>query len=255
LVAPAGALAADGPMLARLLTAHQAGHLETERFGRIGDLWSSVALRVGPGIGAPVTAPPVAVGATTTAPAVDPVADFSTFFTALFAGEPRVYRLNSQPETDLEVNPKAIDMVNLNLAEVVMVTATVLPSSVSPAFSSITFYVRSSLGDTRLTLEAVARLRFQGANVVLVKEDPTIETPDLNTISFVDDTDGAQAEAFIKLLGNGYTVVPADSRIDNVDVVLTLGEQFRKDADLERLNGPATTAAPTSTTAPPVTEG
>ena len=97
-------------------------------------------------------------------------------------------------------------------------------------------------------LEAVSRLVFSGANVVLVKEDTSLETPELNTISFIDPSDGAQAEAFIKTLGPGYTIVPAEYRIDNVDVVLTLGEQWRKDADLERLNV-------ATTVAPPATEG
>ncbi len=230
-----------------MLTAHQDGRPELERFGRIGDLWSTIALRVGPGIGTPITTPPT-VGTAAPAPTADPAADFATFWQALFAGETHVYRLNSTPVTDPTTNPTGVDMVDLYLAEVIHVTATVLPSSVSPAFSSITFYVRSPLGDSRLTLEAVSRLAFNGANVVLVKEDTSVEVPELNTISFIDPSDGAQAEAFLKTLGAGYTVVEPEYRIDNVDVVLTLGEQWRKDADLERLNV-------ATTVAPPATEG
>ena len=247
-VAPAGTVSADAAMLAAMLTAHEQGRPETDRFGRIGDLWSTIALRVGPGIGTPITTTTSTVGAATAAPIEDPAADFATFWQAMFAGESHVYRLNSTPVTDPVTNPAGSDMVDLYLAEVIYITATVLPSSVSPAFSSITFYVRSPLGDSRLTLEAVSRLAFNGANVVLVKEDTSLETPALNTISFVDPSDGAQAEAFVKTLGSGYTVVPAEYRIDNVDVVLTLGEQWRKDADLERLNV-------ATTVAPPATEG
>ena len=247
-VAPAGTVSADAAMLAAMLTAHQDGRPESDRFGRIGDLWSTIALRVGPGIGTPITTPRSTIGATTPAPTDDPAADFATFWQALFAGETHVYRLNSTPVTDPKDNPTGADMVDLNLAEVVHVTATVLPSSVSPAFQSITFYVRSPLGDSRLTLEAVSRLVFSGANVVLVKEDTSLEVPALNTISFIDPSDGAQAEAFVKTLGSGYTIVAAENRIDNVDVVLTLGEQWRKDADLERLNV-------ATTVAPPATEG
>ena len=235
-------------MLAAMLTAQQDGRPESERFGRIGDFWSTIALRVGPGIGTPITTPAATIGTAAPTPTADPAADFATFWQALFAGETHVYRLNSTPVTDPVANPTGIDMVDLNQAEVVHVTATVLPSSVSPAFASITFYVRSPLGDSRLTLEAVSRLVFSGANVVLVKEDTSLEVPALNTISFIDPSDGAQAEAFVKTLGSGYTIVAAENRIDNVDVVLTLGEQWRKDADLERLNV-------ATTVAPPATEG
>ncbi len=247
-VAPAGHVTADAAMLAEMLTAHQAGHPESDRYGRVGDLWSTLALRVGPGIGAPVTVSSAASATPTTVAAVDPFSDFAVFFRTLFAGKVGVYRLNSVPVTDPTANPTGADMVNLIQGEVIMVTATVMPTSVSPLFSSITFYVRSSLGDSRLTLEAVSRLVYQGANVVLVKEDPSVPAPALNTISFIDATDGTQAEAFIKQLGSGYVIAKPDSRIDGVDVVLTLGEQFRKDADLERLNVATTTVTP-------VTEG
>ncbi len=247
LVAPAGASVVDAATMAAILTARQAGKPESERLGRIGDLWSTLALHVASGVGEPITVtttPQVGGGgAAGAASGPDPAADFSTFFRALFAGSVGVYRLSSEPATDPAENPNAADLVKLNLAEVNLVTASVLPSSVSPPFASITFYVRSPLGDPRLTLEAVARLVFQGANVVLVKEDASIPAPELNTISFVDPSDGAQAEVFVKPLGSGYAIVPADTRIDGVDVVLTLGEQFRKDADLERLNV-ATTVAP-----------
>jgi hypothetical protein len=223
-VIPAGEITLDPATLAKALAA-PLGERELERLAAAGDLWSAVVTRIGPGIGAPV------IG--------DPTTSLDGFVTSLYAGKAGAYRLSATQLDSKEENPLGSDMLKLNVAEATLVTATVLPSSVSPPYATVTFYVRSPLGDPRYTLEAVSRLLFKNANVVLVKEDSGLTIPERNTISFLNEATGEQAKLFAESLGS-YEVVPIDKRIDGVDVILTLGSEFLADADLDRTNAPTT---------------
>ena len=135
------------------------------------------------------------------------------------------------------------ERIRLNLAEVNFVMATVLPGAISPSFASITFYVRSPLGDPSLTLDAVAMLIFSGANVVLVKEDSTITVPEASTLQVANEDDLRDARRFTQAFG-AFDEIQPEVRIEGVDAILTLGESFRTlmaDADADA--GTSTTGA------------
>ena len=236
-VVPSGPSSLDAATIAKALAAKSEGS-ELARLPQLGQLWSAIAARIGSGIGL--------------APSDGPMASIDDFVRSVFAGEMGAYRLSAELDTDPADNPAGADILRLNLAEATLVTATVLPSVVSPPYASVTFYVRSPLGDSRYTLEAVARLLFAGCNVVLVKEDPSVVIPETNTISFSDPSKGEEAGKLASLLGS-YEVSHEDLRIDGVDVVLTLGRSFITDSKLAPdSGGVATTAAPTP--APSTTE-
>lgn len=242
-VVAAGATSVDGATMGAVLAARRTADPEIVRFGRIGDLWSSLSLRVGAGLGDAVPFAAPADGA----PAADPVADFPTFWRALFAGPVGVYRLTAEPVPAGDGTVDTTDLLQLNLAEVNLVTATVLPSSVSPPYPSITFYVRSPLGDPAATLTAVGRLLYGGGNVVLVKEDSSIPIPATTTIAYDDPADRAEAEKFAAYLRPDVTTVEPDTRIDGVDVIVTLGESFRAEVNAAPPTVPLPTPAPTPT--------
>jgi hypothetical protein len=223
-VLPAGPSTLGASALAAAL-ATPIGPREIERLPIVGELWSAVAQRIGTGIQA--------------APLASPTTSIEGFLSVLYSGSTGSFRLVAAPVTDPVENPAGLDLLKLDSAVATLAVATVLPSVVSPPYASVTFYVRSPLTDPRLTLEAVSRLLFKGANVVLVKEDDSVTIPPRNTIEYLDETTALEAGRFAEALGP-YDVVPIKQRIDGVDVILTLGSEFLVDADLDRTNAPTT---------------
>ena len=260
-VLPAGKSNLDASSMAAAFVAHRADQPELTRLGRVGDLWAALIARVGSGVGTPIvetTTPPPATdapasstAAASTGAVADPAADFPTFFAALFAGRVGIYRFTAVGLTDPGVDPSGQDTVGLNGAEIIWLTATVLPGSISPINQGIAFYVRSPLNDPGLTLRAVAKLLYAGANVVLVKEDTSIPIPDQNTLAVADPaSDQTEAEQFLHQIEAPYQLVPADFRIDGVDAVLTLGKQWRQIAEAESSAAVAPTTEVPPATAP-----
>jgi hypothetical protein len=178
---------------------------------------------------------------------LDPAADPDGFVDAFLSGPVGAYRLSAEPASGATTES---ERTRVNLAEVNFVMATVLPGAISPSFASITFFVRSPLGDPELTLEAVAMLIFAGANVVLVKEEPNLSIPRNTTLEVVDEADLADAQRFVIPFGT-YDEVEPQVRIDGVDAILTLGESYR--ALIEGAGGASTvttaTTVATATTA------
>lgn len=255
-VFPAGPAELDANDVAALLLAHTDDDTGADLYGRTGSVWSAISSRVGDGLnadGSPVAlaaeggtttevggpAGSTSTAAPATSPPIDPAADPEGFVDAFLSGPIGFYQLNPVPVTGA-----GAERTRLNLAEVNLVMATVLPGAISPSFASITFYVRSPLGDPSLTLDAVAMLIYSGANVVLVKEDPTIPVPETTTVQVVDDSDLADAQRFTRPFGAVEEVEP-EERIDGVDVIITLGESFRT---LIAEASPATTDAAATTT-------
>ena len=275
-VFPAGPIEMGADDIAALLLAHTADDTAADLYERSTTVWSAISARIGDGLAAdgapmpptaapdPSTAPslddpagttstaapvssaaPPSTAPPSTAPPIDPAADPDGFVDAFLSGPVGFYRLNPVP-----VASGGTERIRLNLAEVNFVMATVLPGAISPSFASITFYVRSPLGDPSLTLDAVAMLIFSGANVVLVKEDSTITVPEASTLQVANEDDLRDARRFTQAFG-AFDEIQPEVRIEGVDAILTLGESFRTlmaDADADAGTSTTGAANPTRTT-------
>ena len=267
---PAGTTELDANDLAALLLARTENDAAADLYTRAAMLWATLATQIGDGLAAdgspspsttvlPPTTSVAETGASTvaagdspatSAPAtsapvppssvLDPAADPDGFIDALLSGPVGAYRLSAEPASGATTES---ERTRVNLAEVNFVMATVLPGAISPSFASITFFVRSPLGDPELTLEAVAMLIFAGANVVLVKEEPNFSIPPNTTLEVVDEADLADAQRFVTPFG-AYDEVAPQVRIDGVDAILTLGESYR--ALIEGAGGASTVTTATT---------
>lgn len=202
---------------ADVLAARVSTQPESERLGNVRALWDGIATTVGAG----------KIG-TTPAPVVPefgvqvPV-DMPTFMSAFFAGPLRVWQVSSQrfgPET----NPNDIDVYGYNLGEVIMVLASVAPSAMVPSLPTISLQVDSPYDDPAVTSEAVLRLIYMGANVMLVR---TISDPPLaeTTIRYSDAAERGLAEPLTILLGD-IAWEDATERVAGIDLQVTLGDSF-----------------------------
>ena len=247
-----GPVSLDRAGIGTLLTSASSTQGETDRLPVVDAFWRAAADRIGSGIvkGLDQVATTVA-SAKGSDPANAPAA-FDTFLRSLFAGPLQVHTLASELVTDTASNPDHLDLLRLDAGEIAQVFATIAPSAVSPPNPTISIYVRSSLADPKLTREAVVRLILAGANVVLVTENPESTPPALTEVAYVDPNDRREAESYGKYLGT-FTSKLADLRIDGVDAIVTLGENFRTAATLPIPVSPATTTTidATSTDDPP----
>jgi hypothetical protein len=164
---------------------------------------------------------------------------------ALFNGKTYVYRLSATASTDVSANPQNDDRLLLDTAEVIYVMAKTAPSATSPSQLAVSFWVKSSLGPAA-TKEAVSRLAFAGANVLLVTE-PTATPPAVSTMEYWDPDDKAEAEAKVRQLGEVQTVEPT-LHVKGINVILTLGENFLQEAGVP--SATTTTAGASATTTP-----
>ena len=279
---PAGTTELDANDMAALLLARTENDAAADLYTRASMIWATLATQIGDGLaadGSPVPSTTVLAPTTsaaetgaadtsaaetggsntaagdsaptseppTTSSVLDPAADPDGFVDAFLSGPVGAYRLSAEPAAGATAGS---ERTRVNLAEVNFVMATVLPGAISPSFASITFFVRSPLGDPELTLEAVAMLIFAGANVVLVKEEPNFSIPRNTTLEVVDEADLADAQRFVIPFGT-YDEVEPQVRIDGVDAILTLGESYR--ALIEGAGGASTvttaTTVATATTA------
>ena len=97
-------------------------------------------------------------------------ADMGAFLSALWGGTVTVWQLSATPASATD-NPTGEDLLNVDLAEAVMVMATIAPSAVSAVLQGASVQIDSAFTDWRVTRAAVAVLIYIGANVLLVRQE------------------------------------------------------------------------------------
>jgi len=133
------------------------------------------------------------------------------------------FAANAIPQGDL--NPTNSDMYALDKAEVIMVVASVAPSSVSSLYAAINVQIDSAFTDATITREAVLRLSMLGVNVVLVREvpgEPAVET----VVQYNDDPVRAEVESYSSIFGP-LTPKRVTQQVEGVDARIVLGTNFR----------------------------
>ncbi|HZB41248.1 MAG TPA: hypothetical protein VE487_09805 [Ilumatobacter sp.] len=242
---PSGEVVMPGSVAARAVTAVDP-MIEDWLFepGRAA-IWQAVARRVGAGIG---SAAPVASDSDLPRPV-----DLDSFLDRLFAGPVQYRALSVRPLTDERI----VDELPIELAaafgagakdavvvhdraETLMVMGAVAPSRVGAPLEAPSFRVVMGFTDGELEAagvtssdvlqQAVNRLLFSRVNVVSVADVPGSTVPDHSTFSVVDAStvDGVREE-YEKGFGDDIVVLPAQTRIDGIDIELTLGRDFLRE--------------------------
>jgi hypothetical protein len=191
---------------------------EATRLPNVKIMWDAIATAVGAGkIGTtPVPVIPD-VGAQTPA-------DMPTFMSALFAGPVRVWQVGYQRIPEGEANPEGLDLYGYDYGEIVMVLASVAPSAMVAVLPSLSLQVDSSYPDSETLRQAVFRLLYMGANVLLVR-NTTEPPPAVTTIYYSDEMDRGIAEPLTILLDE-VQWERATERVAGIDIRIVLGESF-----------------------------
>jgi hypothetical protein len=218
-ILPAGKHTLASAQVAGILASNQAGAPESDRLPIIKSLWVGIA---GAGLNTVATTPSeVVVTATTLVPALT----VQDFLQRTLTGEVQVWQVaaNAIPQGDL--NPTNSDMYALDKAEVIMVVASVAPSSVSSLYATINVQIDSAFTDATITREAVLRLSMLGVNVVLVREvsgEAVAET----IVQYNDDPVRAEVESYSSIFGP-LTPKRVTQQVEGVDARIVLGTNFR----------------------------
>jgi hypothetical protein len=204
-----------------VLLARRAQESEADRFSRHKEVWTGIVERLGIGLDlAPeVDATPVGLSSMT------------NFAARMFAGSMQVWQLAAAPVIDDGRNPRRVDMYSLDVAETLMIFASVAPSSLVSADVSMTVMIDSSLNDPLISREAVARLTALGIGVGLVREVQGLPPVKTTVALWVDGAD-ALPDIMRDTFGD-VARIEGSLRVDGIDAVVTLGGSF---AELVRGN-------------------
>ena len=217
-ILPAGKHTLTSAQVAGILASNQAGAPESDRLPIIKSLWVGIA---GAGLNIATTPSEVGVTVTTLAPALT----VQDFLQRTLTGEVQVWQFAANAIPEGELNPTNSDMYALDKAEVIMVVASVAPSSVSSLYATINVQIDSAFTDATITREAVLRLSMLGVNVVLVRQvpgEPAVET----IVQYNDDPVRAEVESYSSLFGP-LTPKRVTQQVEGVDARIVLGTNFR----------------------------
>ena len=204
------------------LAASQANIAESTRLPQVKALWNAVARG-----GVAIAATSDTTSTTTQGTDASTAATLTTsqqFFTALFSGEIDVWQFGSTLLTDAQRNPNNIDLYALDGGEVLMVMASVAPGALNLTSNNIAVMVDVPFNNTSFAREAVTRLAFLGANVVLVRQIADLPT-ERTTVYFNDPLAKSEGEVYVDLLGPLEFRESADV-ISGVNLRIVLGNDF-----------------------------
>ena len=218
-VLPSGSAPVDAAGVASGLAAVQDDVPEQSRLAQVKALWTAVA-RAG------VDSDTAASSTTSTESPVTTVASTPVeFFAKLFAGRIDVWQISSVSVLDAQRNPAGLDLYAIDGTEALMVMASVAPGALTLATNNAAVMIDVPFDDSSLTREAVTRLSFLGASVVVVRRG--LDVPNERTrVHVTDPIARAEAETWDSLLGP-LEFVDSGEIISGVDVRIVIGHDFK----------------------------
>jgi len=214
-VLPSGQTSADAAKVAAGLAAVQPDVAEAKRFDQVKQLWTAVAAG---GTETPAATPDDAGD--------EPETPESTegFFSRLFAGRIDVWQIEATLETDAARNPAAADWYRLDAAETLLVVASTVPTAMSIATSGVTVMLDVPFDDTELAKEAVTRLAYLEAVIMVVRrvEGPPAAATKVYFNDLLARDEVAQYESLI----GPMEFEQATEIISGISVRLVLGSDF-----------------------------
>jgi hypothetical protein len=159
---PVGEQTLTGDQAALVLYTQKAGEPEFDRLAHIKAMWNGVATAVGTGL-APEVAQfdPGLVG-------TESPKDIGAFIRRVLGGPIQVWQLSAQPLVGAD-NPLGIDIYALDRFEVLMIMASVAPSSLSIANDTLAVQVDNPFNDANITRAIVERLSYLNVTVALIR--------------------------------------------------------------------------------------
>jgi hypothetical protein len=254
---PAGRTTMSSDDVAEVLTAVDPDRPLAEQLDQREAVWDAIDTAVGEG------RPPLAS---------HPAGTTENLLDLLFAGDVGARGLQSYVPPP-EANPRGVDVVVLDRAEVLLVFAQVAPRAVAAPNVSLSFQIISGFTDDDLaelginnadvSRDAINRLLFAQANVISVSRvragavDDT--RPDVTEVYVPDQrTRDIFEESFTTLFGR-IVVKDATYRVEGVDVIVVLGRSYLDKIASDGFAGanPSTTVTTEATedTAPGATSG
>ncbi len=215
---PAGEIDLTPEQIASVLVATRGGELESSRLARTKSIWTGIAATVGGGI--PIDPTQLT---DTTIPAVVPL-DITSFVRLVFAGPIQVWQLNSEQLSGVD-NPLGIDLYALDHSEVLLLMASVAPSSLSGVNGGFAVQIDSPFNDINISHAIVERLTYLGVGVALVREiaePPTKET--VFRYSDIAAIDGLQASLESVLGSLKYSTIKQP--VEGIGAQIVLGQDF-----------------------------
>ena len=217
-VLEAGSASLTPTQISAGLAASQSGIPESGRLPQVKELWKAIARA-----GAPAAAD--STGTSTTIPAItEAPVDTAGYLAGLLSGRVDVWQLSGTLITDAQRNPSNVDLYEIDGGEALMVMASVMPSALSLASDAISVMVDVPFASTTVAREAVTRLAYLGANVMLVRE--TTATPAEHTVVYyTDEIARTEGEAYSATLGT-LEFKKAPQTIAGVNLQVVLGNDF-----------------------------
>lgn len=235
---PAGPATLTPVQAVQALNNHPEGTTDRQRRPNIEAVWSA--------IGKAATAAPIPSTAPTSTDATGEVpapTSMTEVFQRLLAGA-----VNTRPLGAIvfaaDRNPTGEDVEQVDLADAVMVLATIAPRSMSTPAAGLTYLIQAPPGSESRVLDVIKAIQFSGGNVKWVLFDgvPLDET----VFVVAQDSIRQQAEdsGTSALFGASHFEV-TDNPIEDIDVIIKLGTPF-----LTSTGAPSTTLPTDTSTAP-----
>ena len=215
---PAGEQTLTGDQAALLLYAQKSGEPELDRLARIKAMWNGVATAVGTGLSAEVAQfDPALVG-------TELPNEIGAFMRRVFGGPIQVWQLSAQPLVGAD-NPLGIDVYSLDRFEVLMIMASVAPSSLSIANDTLAVQVDSPFNDANITHAIVERLSYLNVTVALIRNltiSPQQKTVIKTTTVIADELKKIGLDGVVGPISYGKWEDP----VQGIGAQIVLGQDF-----------------------------
>lgn len=224
-VLPTGRQSFTAEQVAAALAAIEPNAAEADRLPMLKSLWVGVgASQRNPQIDLTATATGDVAGDTTTTAPTAPTIGMKEFIDRLLAGQVQVWQFAATALPQGDTNPNGLDWYALDRAEIILVTASVVPSSVSSLLASINVQIDTPFNDAAITREAILRFMSLGVNIVLVRE--ITDPPEQATIAAIADVAlESEVAGYAPALG-AMEIHRQTVPVEGVDLRLTLGIDF-----------------------------
>ena len=241
-VLEAGSLTLGPEQIAAGLAAVQASVPESYRLPQVKALWAAVARA---GVESDPTTETTAPGSSagTEAPANGMTPDPVDVLSSLLSGRIDVWQVGSSRLVDAQRNPAGLDLYSIDGGDALMVLASVAPGALTTSNTNIAIMLDIPFDDAALAREAVTRLAYLGANVVVVRR--AVGVPEEKTVVyFSDPLARTEVETYTSLMGP-LEFVETDEIISGVDARIVIGYDFTSHLG----TGGGTTGSTTTTVA------
>jgi hypothetical protein len=243
-VAAAGRHVLTATDLATVLSAADPAVAGADRYPVDVAVWGGIADAVGDGLTSPLVAPVDSIAGGQ--PPDDVVGRVTS-------GAMAVQPLRSSPIVSLDRNPRGVDVAALDRTEVLVIFGHIAPSKVAAPNPGYNFRVVSRFADdqlvgdaTRLDVAYTATEALLGFDANVISVDTSAGEAGEVTVIEVSDENLVDAAGTLGDVFGPVEVRVAETRIEGIDVVATLGTEYLRRLEI--------TAAATATSAAPASE-